>query len=40
MNNKDCPALLCSELLEKISGQNEEEEFIWNGSKQAKNNLG
>ena len=34
------PALLCFELLEKIYGHNEEEEFIWSGSKQAKTNLG
>ena len=34
------PALLCFELLEKIYGHNEEEEFIWSGSKQGKNNLG
>ena len=36
------PALLCFELLEleKIYGHNEEEEFIWSGSKQAKINLG
>ena len=33
------PVLLCFELLEKINGHNEEE-FIWSGSKQAKNNLG
>ena len=34
------PGLLCFELLEKIYGHNEEEEFIWSGSKQAKINLG
>ena len=36
------PALLCFELLEleKIYGHNEEEEFIWSGSKQAKTHLG
>ena len=34
------PGLLCFELLEKIYGHNEEEEFIWSGSKQAKTNLG
>ena len=29
-------ALLCFELLEKIYGQNEKEEFIWYESKKAK----
>ena len=33
------PGLLCFELLEKIYGHNEEEEFTWSGSKQEKTNL-
>ena len=33
------PGLLCFELLEKIYGHNEEEEFIWSGGK-AKTNVG
>ena len=34
------PASLCFKVLEKIYGHNEKEEFIWSGSKQARNYLG